>query len=50
MLLGRSLFLSNYSLLILGKGVFLWREMVAFEMKSLKFRVYQGFVMDVEYR
>ena len=50
MLLGRSLFLSNYSLLILGKGVFLWRKMAVFEMDSLKFRVYQGFVMDVEYR
>ena len=43
MLLGCSLFLSNYSLLILWERAF-------FEMNSLKFRVYQGFVMDAEYR
>lgn len=45
-----TLFLSNYSLLILWERVFLWRKMAVFEINSLKFRVYQGFVMDVEYR
>lgn len=43
-------FLFEFSLLILGWGGDLWRKMAGFEINSLKFRVYQGFVMDVEYR